>query len=111
MENYEKKYKEALEWMRGLYPSFEGCIKEDAELFFPELKESKDERIKRVIKHILHEKYTVAAIIEGVEIAEIEAWLEKQDKQLNPDDVIAWMQSFGCDVDNLVETFKKHFEI
>lgn len=252
MENYEKKYKEALEWMRDLYPSLEGSIKEDAEHFFPELKESKDERIKRAIKHILYENNTDAAIVEGVEIAEIAAWLEKQGeidldykdgenekrkfvgygflkckgdflsfkegetywleyvgkdnynvrsdnllgqtfhikpvelytvfrpttwlekqgkvpvtididkmvrdyannkergneefgkpvncmirayrqgltdaistlmlkskvkkptadaKQLNPDDVIAWLQSFGCDVDNLVETFKKHFEI
>lgn len=108
MENYEKKYKEALEWMIDLFPSLEGCIKEDAEHFFPELK---DERIKRAIKHILYENYTDAAVIKGVEIAEIVAWLEKQDKQLNPDDVIAWLQSFGCDVDNLVETFKKHFEI
>lgn len=111
MENYEKKYKEALEWMRDLYPSLEGSVKEDAEYFFPELKESKGERIKKAIMHILTENYTDAAVIEGVEIAEIVAWLEEQGKQLNPNDVIAWLRSYGCSVDSLVADFKKHFKI
>ena len=111
MENYEKKYFDALNWMTALYPSLEGCIKEDAEHFFPELKESKGERIKRAIKHILYENYTDAAIVEGIEIAEIVTWLEKQDKQLNPDEVIAWLRSYGCQVDGLVADFKKYFKI
>jgi hypothetical protein len=46
--------------------------------FFPELKEPEDERMKKAIIHILYENYTDAAVIEGVEIAEIVAWLEKQ---------------------------------
>lgn len=111
MENYEKKYFDALNWMIALYPSLKGSVKEDAEHFFPELKESKEERIKKAIMHILTENYTDAAVIEGVEIAEIVAWLEEQGKQLNPNDVIAWLRSYGCQVDGLVADIKKYFKI
>lgn len=34
-----------------------------------------------------------------------------KDKKLDPDDVIAWLRSFGCDVEHLVSSFKKHFEL
>ena len=55
MENYEKKYKEALEWIREIYPTMTGCDKEDAEHHFPELKESEDEQIrKHLITHFRH---------------------------------------------------------
>ena len=48
---------------------------EDFELIFTEVKES--ERMKKAIRHILYENYTDAAVIEGVEIAEIVAWIER----------------------------------
>ena len=44
---YEKKYNDALDWMRQIYPTLSGCAKEDAEHYFPELKESEDERIRK----------------------------------------------------------------
>ena len=44
-KDYKKKYKDALGWMRDIYPTFEGSMKEDAEHYFPELKE--DERIRK----------------------------------------------------------------
>lgn len=84
--DYEKKYKEALEWMQSLYDGLHGATKEDAEHYFPELKESEDERIKREIIDFLrlphhqfagkrdHEKWI--------------AWLEKQGEQ-KPDDNVA----------------------
>ena len=50
-------------------------------VFVPELRESEDERMKRAIVHILYENYSDAAVIEGVEIAEIVAWLDKQKEQ------------------------------
>ena len=34
---------------------------------------------------------------------------ETADKQLDPDEVIAWMQSFGYDITTLVQSFKEHF--
>ena len=45
--DYEKKYKEALNWMRSIYPTMQGADREDAEHYFPELKESEDERIRK----------------------------------------------------------------
>lgn len=47
--NYEKKYNEALNWMRELYPGLHGATKEDAEYYFPELRESEDERVRQGI--------------------------------------------------------------
>ena len=37
MEIYEQKYKDALAWMREVYPTLEGAAKENAEHYFPEL--------------------------------------------------------------------------
>ena len=47
--DYEKTYKDALEWMRSIYPTLTGAAKEDAEHYFPGLKESEDERIRGAI--------------------------------------------------------------
>ena len=50
-----KKYDEALEWMREVYPTLTGAAKEDAEHYFPELKESEDERIRKEIISFLQD--------------------------------------------------------
>lgn len=51
--NYEQKYKSALEWMRSIYPTMQGAEKEDAEHYFPELRESEDEKIaKELIRYL-----------------------------------------------------------
>lgn len=42
MDN-EKKYNEALNWMRKVYPTLKGADKEDAEHFFPELLDTLEE--------------------------------------------------------------------
>ena len=47
MVSYEKKYKEALGWMKSLYGGLHGKTKEEAEKYFPELAESEDERIRK----------------------------------------------------------------
>ena len=73
--DYEKKYKEALSWIKDVYPTFEGATKKDAEHFFPELRESEDEKIRKEIISAL--KF---ANVKGVYDKHI-AWLEKQDKQ------------------------------
>jgi len=51
MNNEEKAraYDKALNWMRAIYPNLSGADKEDAEHFFPELRESEDERIRKEI--------------------------------------------------------------
>ncbi len=80
--NYEKKYKEALDWMQSLYSGLHGATKEDAEHYFPELKESEDERIRReIIEYITLYKDSLC----DKEYNSWLAWLEKQDKLDNND--------------------------
>jgi hypothetical protein len=76
--NYEKKYKKALEWMQGLYSGLHGATKEDAEHYFPELKESEDERIRKTIIRIL--KGEIGYTSKG-DIDKYVTWLEKQGEK------------------------------
>lgn len=55
IEEKAKAYDEALAWMRELYPGLHGATKEDAEHYFPQLRESEDEderTRKRLIEFI-----------------------------------------------------------
>lgn len=73
--NYEQKYKAALGWMQGLYNGLHGKTKEEAETYFPELKESEDEKLRKEIISAL--KW---ANHKGVYDKHI-AWLEKQGEK------------------------------
>ena len=53
--DYEKKYNEALYWMKSLYPGLHGVTKEEAETYFPELKESEDEQHRKWILEYLYD--------------------------------------------------------
>ena len=81
--DYEKKYNEALAWMRELYPGLHGATKEDAEHYFPELAESEDERIRKVIYKLMlgmrEEIFTSQDEIVTKE--KVLVWLEKQKEQ------------------------------
>lgn len=92
MDNYEQKYKETLEMARKAYysPEIPYVAKAWLLTMFPTIAENedKDERMKKAIMHVLYENYTDAAVIEGVEIAEIVAWLEKQGQE--PKKVSIW---------------------
>ena len=78
MENYEKKYKDALERAKNYHkqlldednPEWAGEI----ENIFPELKESEDEKIRKAL--IRYHQSTIN--IDGIKGEEILAWLEKQ---------------------------------
>lgn len=86
MKSYEQKYKAALEWMQGLYDGLHGATKEDAEHYFPELKENKSERVRKgLIK-------TVSSLLDNTILyhtditkEEALAWLEKQGETFNTD--------------------------
>lgn len=77
MIDYEKKYKEALEWMKSLYNGLHGATKEEAEKYFPELKESEDEKIRKAL--VRFHKSTID--VDGIKGEDILAWLEKQGEQ------------------------------
>lgn len=74
--DYEKKYKEALGWMREMYPCLYGQFREDAERFFPELKESGDEWFIKELQGFL-ESYG-ADYFGTDEWQKFHAWLENQ---------------------------------
>lgn len=86
MDTYEQKYKAALEWMQGMYGGLHGKTKEEAEKYFPELQESEDEKVKRIIHSIsnkisfhLHDIFTEEEF--QCFDAWSNAWLEKQGEQ------------------------------
>ena len=80
-EEKAKAYDEALErmksWVRGEHPECFTEAQKAAEFIFPELKESKDERIRKVIYGWI---YTLPSQVfdNGFSKEEILAWLEKQ---------------------------------
>lgn len=82
IEEKAKAYDMALAWMRELYPGLHGATKEDAEHYFPELRESEseDERMIRKIESFLS-AYD-AYYFKNDEWREIEVWLEKK-KDIN----------------------------
>ena len=78
MDTYEKKYNEALKWMRELYPGLHGATKEDAEHYFPELRESEDERIRKWLVDYFSSIKETVWIHRDITCEQILAWLEKQ---------------------------------
>ena len=74
--NYEQKYKAALEWMQGMYGGLHGKTKEEAEKYFPELKDSEDERIRKV--QLDYWRSVGGKEWHGVPVQEVIAWLENQ---------------------------------
>lgn len=73
MEDYEKKYKEALNRAREIHRN-ENEKRSDMEWLFPELKESEDEKIREAL--VRFHKSTID--IDGIKGADILAWIEKQ---------------------------------
>ena len=70
MEDYEKKYKEALEKANSAYKDEDRHLKATLGKIFPELKESEDEKIRKDIIAFIKENYSSAK--------RWIAWLEKQ---------------------------------
>ena len=82
-----ERYEKALMWMYGLYPTMEGAMKEDAEHYFPELKESEDE-LKWLTRFIEEEAHCLSMDIrddeDRIKLKNLQkslAWLEKQGEQ------------------------------
>ena len=83
--DYKIKYKEALEGIRELYNS--DCdmirvkrLRRRFEHIFPELKESEDDRIRKMLHAYIHDFGVPKEYFEDIEISDVLAWLEKQGK-------------------------------
>ena len=87
MENYEKKYKEALERARQKREEYirldnDNVVSKDIEFIFPELKESEDEKIRKWIITFIEVRLNEAGeFIDNYKNAI--AWLEKQGEHAN----------------------------
>ena len=80
--NYESKYKEALSFLKDLKPHMSDYCIEKLEGCFPELKESEDERIKKMLIRIFKKADMGGEIFgECITYKQVIAWLEKQGKQ------------------------------
>ena len=77
-------YDKALNWMRTIYPSLSGADKEDAEHFFPQLRESEEERIRKALIDALKVSETIGELkfrLPYPTREECIAYLEKQKEQ------------------------------
>ena len=82
IEEKARAYDKALKWMRELYPGLHGATKEDAEHYFPELRESEDERIRTFLHHTFTAQYLCkdkTGKWHGEPVTNILSYLEKQN--------------------------------
>lgn len=94
--DYEKKYKEALRWMQSLYGGLHGATKEDAEHYFPELKDE-DERIRKEIIDFLELPHP-----QFVGKRDHELWIAWLEKQVN--------KSVNIDVESMVSSYEQRLK-
>ena len=80
MENYEKRYKNALEWARQVINGETGFIRKEVEEVFPELKDNDDRIRKALITYFQRFPYPYGGIESaGTNAKEAIAWLKKQE--------------------------------
>ena len=107
--DYEKKYKDALIWMASLYDGLHGKTKEEAERFFPELKENRDERIRIGLIRLVNTSYyhLYPYIPTKEEYVDMIDWLEKQGKKTQGKPALDAIKEEKVDNANKIEpTFK-----
>ena len=82
--DYEKKYKEALEWARKVMQGKVGFVLDEVLEKFPELKENEDERIRKALLALVEwsKSYSASGITVN-EAKEMISWLEKQAEHAN----------------------------
>ena len=86
MEDYEQKYKEAIDKIKEFLKGEETIGKDKLEEILPELKEeSKDERIRRELINAIKSSAQFNSCLQkhGFDIKEVLSWVEKQGEQNN----------------------------
>ena len=77
--NYDRK--ELVDWVRGVYQNLDDADKQDALRFFPELRESEDERIRKWLVDYFGSIKETVWIHRDITCEQIIGWLEKQKEQ------------------------------
>ena len=84
---YEKKYKEAQKWIESIYSELSHEQQMEAEAFFPELKESEDEKIRKWLISQLKIKSDDTNFDLNIMIDKAISWLEKQGEHNHIDKI------------------------
>ena len=98
-ENYEKTYKEALDRASHIkdYNTI-GTPQEIAELIFPELQESEDEKmigtIRLALTDVPEERFTT----EGTSLSKVYAWIDKKKEQEKCPEYCVRSHCIGCSI-------------
>ena len=80
--DYEKKYKNALEWARQVMNGETGFIRKEVEEIFPELAENEDEKIRNVLVELVKGNERCGHfMINNITTSSMLAWLEKKGEQ------------------------------
>ena len=97
--DYKEKYNVALRRAKEYHDN--GGAPLILEVIFPELKESKDERIRKTLIAFFRDWERTKSHCWNVNVTDIIAWLEKQDHMIDPDKLIEWIKHYNitdCDV-------------
>lgn len=97
--DYKKKYREAQKWIESIYSELSHEQQMEAEAFFPELKESKDERIRKEIIAFIKKRDRSGC---DYDYDQWIAWLEKQGSEPN------WCHH-KVDLSNCSEEYRKAY--
>ena len=81
IEDKAKRYDDASKWMEGIYPTLTHEQQMEAEAFFPTIKESEDEKIRKALISVLKSDFENDTTIHDISVGDIIAWLEKQCEQ------------------------------
>ena len=96
MEDYEKKYKQMHKFINDLYPHMSEYCKEKVEDFLPELKESEDEKIRKMImEHFAKLQDHAKEQGYACDYSEVIAWLEKQGEPIDKGEISDGYHTFN----------------
>ena len=87
--DYKQKYEQLAKLIKDLYPFMSDYCKEKTEGMIPELKESEDERIRKVLVDFFKDYIkNTSMYLENVDVHAILAWLEKQSEFIDEEKVL-----------------------
>lgn len=117
IEQKAKAYDEALErtksWVKGEYPECFTEAQKIAEFIFPELKESEDERMWKLIKKYVHYNISdIALNADHITREQLESWLEKQGTSYTKKDVDdAYLEGISVAKNEMEKQYEADYQI
>lgn len=117
IEQKAKAYDEALErtksWVKGEYPECFTEAQKTAEFIFPELKESEDERMWKLIKKYVHYNISdIALNADHITREQLESWLEKQGTSYTKKDVDdAYLEGISVAKNEMEKQYEADYQI